>query len=104
MANGQPTGARINMNKLHQSRYNAAIRLFEKFQAKADYLKGTVFYDGEPIEREGKFFTINEYGEIIVGNTTWFSPDPNLDEGLYETRAEYKAKFKESFSIWKKIL
>lgn len=91
----------------YKKRYNAALKLFENFQKKANGM-GTIFYDGAKAFDQNPFYRINEDGDIIVriddmSSACLFMNNVDYDEGMHTTIKDYATNFHNTFEIWKRI-
>ena len=86
-------------------RWKAARALFYRLKAAGSKSDVSIYYEGEIITAEDISITEEEIniliGDCIVVN--WFTTDPALDHGLYNTIPEYEKQVRERFFVIKKV-
>jgi len=93
----------MKLNTLHQSRWNAAVKLLTNLKAKcwrtSDVL---LMYDGDLIQPEQIVITEDEI-KVKSGTSTYevFIADPLYDGGLYNSVKEFNTEVKERFKLVK---
>jgi hypothetical protein len=93
----------MKLNTLHQSRWNAAVKLLSNLKAKCVSTPGALLmYDGDLIQPEQIVITEDE---ILVKSSTStyevFIADPLYDSGLYKSIKEFNTEVKERFKLVK---
>ena len=94
----------MTLNKLHQKRWDAAKKLYQRLKDKAEYLKCEITFDDDIIKPEQIVITDTEiYVQIDNCRFSRFECDPECDHGLYETIIETKQEAKKRFKLVKII-
>lgn len=90
------------MDQATTKKYNAVLKLFTNFQAKAVAAKATVFIDGAPAYNQNPFFF---YDELEIGVTLGENSYEYFFDGLMwnDTFTNIKKDFKSRFTLWKQV-
>lgn len=91
-------------NKLHQRRWDAAKKLFQRLKDKAEYFGYGIMFDSTTIKPEQIVITDDEIN-IRIDNCQYnfFAADSDMNHGVYETIGDYKANIKKQISLVKII-
>jgi hypothetical protein len=93
----------MKLNTLHQSRWNAAVKLLSNLKAKCKSTPGALLmYDGDLIQEDQIVITEDEI-KVKSGTSTYevFIADPLYDSGLYKSVKEFNTEVKERFKLVK---
>jgi hypothetical protein len=93
----------MKLNTLHQSRWNAAVKLLSNLKAKCAGTPGALLmYDGDLIQPDQIVITEDEI-KVKSGTITYevFIADPLYDSGLYKSIKVFNTEVKERFKLVK---
>lgn len=93
------------MNAEQLNRWNNAKTLVQSLKDTASIVGGEITYYNEPIPPEHIVVTESEITVQNNEDVIWvvFSTDPQWDDGLYTTCAEFEARFRSEFAVIKQI-
>jgi hypothetical protein len=94
----------VKLNKQHQSRWNAAVKLFQGLISSAKIHNAQIMFDGLIITPNQIKITDRTI-EIVQDNCTFlmFIADPDIDNGLYDKHGDYAKGIRKQIQLVKII-